>query len=71
MAAPIAAPLLVQEACAGFFRPQSHENFEAVLAQAEAKTLAAVPGAACLKAVAPCRTWICQYTRAVPHGSFL
>jgi len=69
--ARIAAPVLVMESCAGFFRPQPTENFEAILAQAEAKTLASIPGAACLKAVEPCRTWICQYTRAVPHGSFL
>ncbi len=70
-ASRIIAPCLAQDSCAGFFRPQRFEDFEALLAQAEAKTLASVPGGSRLKGVQPCRTWICQCTRAVPHGSFL
>ena len=65
------APVLVQQACNGFFRPHIVEDFEAVLAQADSRILPSVPGPASLNGVEPCRTWICQYTRAVPHGSFL
>jgi hypothetical protein len=46
-------------------------DFEATLAQAAAKSLNSVPGLHWGNPAACCRTWICNCTRAVPHGSFL
>jgi hypothetical protein len=46
-------------------------DFEATLAQAAAKNLNNVPGLHSGDPAACCRTWICNCTRAVPHGSFL
>ena len=46
-------------------------NFEATLAQAASKNLNSVPGSHSGDPAACCRTWICNCTRAVPHGSFL
>jgi hypothetical protein len=34
-------------------------------------TLADVPGLFAENPADRCRTWICDFTRAVPHGSFL
>jgi hypothetical protein len=46
-------------------------NFEATLAQAAAKSLNSVPGLHWGDPAECCQTWICNCTRAVPHGSFL
>jgi len=46
-------------------------DFEATLAQASAKNLNQVPGLRAGDPAECCRTWVCNCTRAVPHGSFL
>lgn len=63
--------LSAQVACVSLFGTRSTEDFEALLAQAQAKAAMDVPGLAVEHAAESCRTLICKCTRAVPHGSFL
>jgi hypothetical protein len=69
-------PLSPAEAACIFLSDEHVEKFiepnlEATLAQAAAKNSNAVPGLNWGDPAARCRTWICNCTRAVPHGSFL
>lgn len=66
-----ALPILATEAPCQCISQETPEWCEAILAQAEANNLKHVPGGPLLNAAEPCRTWICDCTRAVPHGSFL
>jgi hypothetical protein len=71
----IVPPLPTEAACVFLLDEKKSEsievNFEATFAQAAAKSLNSVPGWRAGDPAPCCRTWICNCTRAVPHGSFL